>query len=609
QQAPEKKDLKIEWQSAMFNYWKLLTSGYGEAARYGTHLAYSLAEQDWGNGDVMGVFGDAMRSAYDDMGGITLNVANIGAMLDFMATAVGRAEGGHSETADALYGASKYVDVGVLELTLGRDGVQGRIGTGGIDVGGSLYDVAKRGLDYAGMMAYAKGTDNQRAVLKNYIYGDFTQENTSARIASGVDILTITDNDGDGLPDGNTVRDEKDSSRRIIEIEDQGNINNTAVVLGHESYRDGLEAVDNTVETRQAVLAHTQMAALMRTEVTLNTGGSLGLELALYDYAMETGDWSVFDRYVDKAYDSSGDFWKLTDDGKLLFDGRATVTSAETGKELISLESLGMDDDSDYTTSLAKLLGIGNEKAVEIINNMWNTGSASIQLGNAGGGLNAGDYIDALRYSLSSGPVSDFALMNGNQQINYLKNKVIVGSAYLGKDKGDTARDLRKLRDQMILKELFKKDTILSKLFTNNEYGNRRQFMNENLRDFMNLNTDGTMNYTLDELQDKENGWNEVKSWGSAYHQTNADVRYLNAKFVHPDGREIVIDFKENVVSSYPDKGTYNYVNATIANTLFGGAHDKYDVKPFKELGYQYRLNFYFTNKKNSEYWPPIKDK
>ncbi|MDR1445657.1 MAG: hypothetical protein LBI90_02045, partial [Treponema sp.] len=186
-------------------------------------------------------------------------------------------------------------------------------------------------------------------------------------------------------------------------------------------------------------------------------------------------------------YDSSGDFWKLTDDGKLLFDGRATVTHAGTGKELISLTDLNMDDDSDYTTSLAKLLGIGNEKAAEIINNMWNTGSASIQLGNAGAGLNANDYINALRYSLSSGPVSDFALMNGNGQIDYLKNRVIVGSAYLGKDKGDAAKDLRNLRDQMILEELFKKDTILSRLFTNNEYGNRRQFMNENLRDFMNL--------------------------------------------------------------------------------------------------------------------------
>jgi hypothetical protein len=40
----------------------------------------------------MGMFGNAMRDAYDDMGGITLNVANIGAMLDFMATAVGRAD-------------------------------------------------------------------------------------------------------------------------------------------------------------------------------------------------------------------------------------------------------------------------------------------------------------------------------------------------------------------------------------------------------------------------------------------------------------------------------------------------------------------------------------
>jgi hypothetical protein len=68
--------------------------------------------------------------------------------------------------------------------------------------------------------------------MKNYIYGDFTQENTSARIAGGVDILNIIDDNGDGKPYGVTVRDKEDRSRRIIEIEDQGNINNTAVVLG-----------------------------------------------------------------------------------------------------------------------------------------------------------------------------------------------------------------------------------------------------------------------------------------------------------------------------------------------------------------------------------------
>jgi hypothetical protein len=256
-----------------------------------------------------------MRSAYDDMGGITLNVVNIGAMLDFMATAVGRAEGGHSETAEALYGASMYVDTGVLELTLGRGGVTGRIGTGGIDVGGSLYDVAKRGLDYATMMAYAKGTDNQRAVMKNYIYGDFTQENTSARIASGVDILTITKDDGNGTPNGVTVRDKDDRSRRIIEIEDQGTINNTAVILGHESYRDGIKAVDNPLETQRAVKAHTEMADRMRSAgVDIDLSGLIGAELVLYDIARALNDMSLMNKYIDENYDSSEDFWKLTKD-------------------------------------------------------------------------------------------------------------------------------------------------------------------------------------------------------------------------------------------------------------------------------------------------------
>jgi hypothetical protein len=62
---------------------------------------------------------------------------------------------------------------------------------------------------------------------------------------------------------------------------DQGNVNNNAIQLQHEAYRDGYIDSGNTGETRQAVLAHTQMADRMRSEVTLDTSGILGLELAL----------------------------------------------------------------------------------------------------------------------------------------------------------------------------------------------------------------------------------------------------------------------------------------------------------------------------------------
>jgi hypothetical protein len=132
-------------------------------------------------------------------------------------------------------------------------------------------------------------------------------------LAKGLDDLVLG---GLGVDEkGNPIMAEttrKGENGRLIQMTDQGNVNNNAIQLQHEAYRDGYVNADNKSETRQAVLAHTQMADRMRADkLTFNKSGSVGLELALYDYAMQTGDWSAFDRYVDENYDSSADFWKV----------------------------------------------------------------------------------------------------------------------------------------------------------------------------------------------------------------------------------------------------------------------------------------------------------
>jgi hypothetical protein len=111
--------------------------------------------------------------------------------------------------------------------------------------------------------------------------------------------------------------------------------------------------------------------------------------------------------------------------------------------------------------------------------------------------------------------------------------------------------------------------------------------MNENLRDYMNLNLDGTMNYNYSDLTRKDSIWVEMSSFGSQYHQTNATKPYLNAKFVHPDGREVVIAYDGKgytTVNRYPDMGTYNYVDGTATSSILAGGHNLYDMKPYDEL-------------------------
>jgi hypothetical protein len=97
----------------------------------------------------------------------------------------------------ASIGPSQYLDIGVLELNLGRGGVTAKIGTGGIDVGGSLYDAAKRGLDYASIMSYADDTENgkkrREAALLNYIVSVYKVRRHGGMRRMRVNNMTGTD--------------------------------------------------------------------------------------------------------------------------------------------------------------------------------------------------------------------------------------------------------------------------------------------------------------------------------------------------------------------------------------------------------------------------------
>jgi hypothetical protein len=403
------------------------------------------------------------------------------------------------------------------------------------------------------------------------------------------------------------------SGRCIIEIEDQGNINNTTVVLGHESYRDGVEGIDNITETRQAAKAHTQMAIRMSMD-----GKSLSynevLNRDVFEYIKENsknGNKGSFNGYVDKNYDSSADYWKLTDDGKLFFDGRATVTDAKTGEVLISLERLGMDDDSDYTTSLMKILGIDAAIANKLIDNMFNQlyhfFNPMIQLGynyetNKVTGLQANEYLNALLYSLDRENLKtldrvtdkDFKEMGTAEQLEYLKRQVVVGGALGGEDRAGMAkalRDIKGLHNSTILSNLFYGDnpTWLEKIFNPQaqSIAGDFDFMNNNLRDFLNLDDDG-YDYYIHKIS--ASSWSV--NFGKDYHldpiyvgewpnQQKNNILKLN----HDDGREIVFgrfDRKstwKHLVTDDHYRGTYNYGHKF--GFLPGTVHNRFDMAPY----------------------------
>jgi hypothetical protein len=311
---------------------KLGTAMAGETAKYGVYAGYSLDAEDWSDGNVLGHIGSALGRAYDDMGGLTINVANLGAILDFAGSAIARNNG----AGQSIFGDGSILqslsDVGLLEVNIGLDGVSSRIGMGGVDVGGAVYDLAKRGIDYAALKSYATGHSIEQAEMawNTYVYGDFTQENTAARITSGKDELEIV-RGGKGTKLGETRSN--GNGGRLIEIADTGDINTMSVTLGHEAYRDGVVGGNNRSETRNAVIAHTEMAARMRAEGA-EFGGIVGLDLAMYDYARSAGNMDIMANYADSLYDSSGEYLAPQVVGAII--GFASSNATEIGGRMIS---------------------------------------------------------------------------------------------------------------------------------------------------------------------------------------------------------------------------------------------------------------------------------
>ncbi|MDR0503395.1 MAG: hypothetical protein LBH16_08760 [Treponema sp.] len=280
----------------------LAVSGSGKLTEYQVYAAYNL-------GSGMSLH-ESLMEAYDDMGGITLNALNVGAMFDFVMSAVARnnAAGISAQTDTGRKVLNSLMNAlgntGMLEINFGSGGVSAQFGTNGIDTGGALYDLVKRGIDYEQMIRSITDKDERGAAVAAYGYGDWTAENTSMRIASGLDNLYL---DSGFKQTGLTVLNDSGKGRRIL-IQDSNDVYNNALVLIHEAYRNGVVSDANYLETRTAVQAHTEAALAM-----LNDGLKLSYNTALFkdiiNYLESKGNINLFNAYIDDNYNSSQDYY------------------------------------------------------------------------------------------------------------------------------------------------------------------------------------------------------------------------------------------------------------------------------------------------------------
>jgi hypothetical protein len=173
-------------------------------------------------------------------------------------------------------------------------------------------------------------------------------ENTAMRIANGKDELKLVGKGGLGSEwrYGHTVQND---GGRTITIADMGYADNVAA-LGHEAYRDGLTPDENYLETRQSVMAHTELAARMREAgYSFNSEGVIRLDLAVYDYARSVGDMSIMDAYADAFYKSEQDYFDFDFNGFMFdpFGGFVNFLSQnDTGFKFANLLNNAKDDPS-----------------------------------------------------------------------------------------------------------------------------------------------------------------------------------------------------------------------------------------------------------------------
>jgi hypothetical protein len=91
----------------------------GELVRYGVHVGYSL-----GSGHGLSSFGNA----FDDMGGVTVNLLSTGTIAQMLGMDATRAN---------------KMSVGLFELNIGSGGLSSRFGTGGIDISAAMLDISR----------------------------------------------------------------------------------------------------------------------------------------------------------------------------------------------------------------------------------------------------------------------------------------------------------------------------------------------------------------------------------------------------------------------------------------------------------------------------------
>ena len=157
------------------------------------------------------------------------------------------------------------INGGLLELTVGKDGISSKIGNGGTNIS---YSTIKSSISGASSLHKNSQINNTKydkqtkdALRSQWGFGDKTAKKQLEEIIKGDTILKL---DADGSEVAQSINENGQKIIHINSSQNEGFID-LGLILQHEAHRDGIvsDAQSQFIETANAVEGHTKMALAM----------------------------------------------------------------------------------------------------------------------------------------------------------------------------------------------------------------------------------------------------------------------------------------------------------------------------------------------------------
>ena len=182
-------------------------------------------------------------------------------------------------TGNATFNLLNIKGSGAFELTVGKDGISSKIGTGGTDISAQTIAGAVSGIKNTHKNSQINRTNYDKtikdALRSQWGFGDKAAKEQLEDIIKGGTVLSF---DATGTETAQYVTE---NGQKVIHI--NPSLNNgfmeTGLALQHEAYRDGIvsDSQSQFAETASAVAGHTQMALAMLGDGSIAYDGKANL--------------------------------------------------------------------------------------------------------------------------------------------------------------------------------------------------------------------------------------------------------------------------------------------------------------------------------------------